>query len=425
MFTELQPTFLEFIGTLFLGLAVLHTFLAKKISSLAHGYPEGSVGENFFHFLGEVEVIFGLWAGLFVALIMVKEGLNPAINYLEHINYTEPVFVFVIMTMAATAPIISLAQKIIHLIARLIPLSSRHSFYIATMLIGPLLGSLVTEPAAMTLTAMILLDVFFKQGVSLRFKYMTLGLLFVNVSIGGTLSHFAAPPVVMVAGKWGWTFLHMLRFFGYKSVMAMIFSTLIISFFLRKELQGPLVVKKDLQKKMPWWLIAIHLGALGMVILTSHHMVFFLGFFLFFLGFLEVTKEYQGPVKLNEALLVAFFLAGLVTLGNLQGWWLKPLLAGMDNLVLFLGSTGLTAITDNAALTYLGSLVELSDSAKYFLVAGAVTGGGLTVIANAPNPAGYGILKEEFGEDGISSLELFKSALFPTVVAGLCFYFLP
>ncbi len=356
---------------------------------------------------------------------MVKEGLNPAINYLEHINYTEPVFVFVIMTMAATAPIISLAQKIIHLIARLIPLSSRHSFYIATMLIGPLLGSLVTEPAAMTLTAMILLDVFFKQGVSLRFKYMTLGLLFVNVSIGGTLSHFAAPPVVMVAGKWGWTFLHMLRFFGYKSVMAMIFSTLIISFFLRKELQGPLVVKKDLQKKMPWWLIAIHLGALGMVILTSHHMVFFLGFFLFFLGFLEVTKEYQGPVKLNEALLVAFFLAGLVTLGNLQGWWLKPLLAGMDNLVLFLGSTGLTAITDNAALTYLGSLVELSDSAKYFLVAGAVTGGGLTVIANAPNPAGYGILKEEFGEDGISSLELFKSALFPTVVAGLCFYFLP
>ena len=57
---------------------------------------------------------------------------------------------------------------------------------------------------------------------------------------------------------------------------------------------------------------------------------------------------------------------------------------------LFFGAAALTAITDNAALTYLGSLVEdISDQSKYSLVAGAVAGGGLTVIANAPNPAGF------------------------------------
>jgi hypothetical protein len=58
---------------------------------------------------------------------------------------------------------------------------------------------------------------------------------------------------------------------------------------------------------------------------------------------------------------------------------------------MYFGATALTAITDNAALTYLGSLVEgVSDQLKYALVAGAVSGGGLTVIANAPNPAGAG-----------------------------------
>ncbi len=52
----------------------------------------------------------------------------------------------------------------------------------------------------------------------------------------------------------------------------------------------------------------------------------------------------------------------------------------------------LTAITDNAALTYPGSLIDsMSVEAKYMLVAGAVTGGGLTVIANAPNPRWCGV----------------------------------
>lgn len=128
---------------------------------------------------------------------------------------------------------------------------------------------------------------------------------------------------------------------------------------------------------------------------------------------------------LREGLLVAFFLAGLVVLGGKQQWWLQPILAGMDSTVLFFGSMGLTAITDNAALTYLGSLVSgLSDGAKYALVAGAVTGGGLTVIANAPNPAGFAILKECFDEQAISPLGLMISALIPTAVAAACFLML-
>jgi molybdate transport system substrate-binding protein len=93
---------------------------------------------------------------------------------------------------------------------------------------------------------------------------------------------------------------------------------------------------------------------------------------------------------------VAFFLAGLVVLGGLQQLVAAAALTGMEPLALFFGATALTAITDNAALTYLGSLVEgVSDEFKYALVAGAVAGGGLTVIANAPNPAGVAILQSD------------------------------
>jgi Na+/H+ antiporter NhaD/arsenite permease-like protein len=146
---------------------------------------------------------------------------------------------------------------------------------------------------------------------------------------------------------------------------------------------------------------------------------------MMFLGIVTATREYQDNLKLKEGLLVGFFLAGLVTLGSLQSWWLKPLIEGLDGTMLFFGTTGLTALTDNAALTYLGSLVEgITPDLKYALVAGAVTGGGLTVIANAPNPAGVGILQssEAFKGEGISPLGLFLGALMPTAVAVVFFW---
>ena len=127
----------------------------------------------------------------------------------------------------------------------------------------------------------------------------------------------------------------------------------------------------------------------------------------------------------SEGLLVAFFLAGLVVLGGQQQWWLEGLLRSMSPDTVFWAATGLTAITDNAALTYLGSLVEgLSPEFKYALVAGAVTGGGLTVIANAPNPAGFAILKGYFDEEAISAAGLFAAAALPTLVAALAFKYL-
>jgi hypothetical protein len=430
------PTTLEIIGTVLFAIAVIHTFVATKFEALAHKYPEGSIKENLFHFLGEVEAIFGLWAGLFIAIFAAFEGftiyddhhhlIGGAIHYLEtKINFTEPAFVFVIMCMAGTRPVILFAEKIIMGVAKALPIPEKMAFYISALIIGPLLGSFITEPAAMTVTALILLDYFFSGKMSPKFKYATLGLLFVNISIGGTLTHFAAPPVLMVAGKWGWGISHMATNFGYKAALSIFICTTATAFIFKNELVGKLTIKQKHDNYMvpTWWITLIHLIFLAMVVFTAHHMVFFMGLFLFFLGFMTVTQEYQDEPKLKESLLVGFFLAGLVTLGNMQAWWLQSVLTQLGDLTLFLGATGLTAITDNAALTYLGSLVELTDSAKYNLVAGAVAGGGLTVIANAPNPAGYGILKGSFN-GGINPLKLLMGAAVPTIVACLCFQLL-
>ena len=423
----MSPSPIELGATIFFVCAIVHTFCANFFNRLSHKYPRGSIAYNFFHFLGEVEVVFGLWAGIFIFYYIIKTDFDSGVRFIEGVNYTEPIFVFVIMTMACTRPIIKATELLLKKLSQLLPFSEKMSFYLMTLILGPVLGSFITEPAAMAVTAVILEKDYFSRGSSRKFMYATLGLLFVNISIGGTLSHFAAPPVLIVAGKWGWDVPFMISHFGYKAVISMIISTSVVAYLFRKELAGKFSLRKhDESKVIPhWWVILLHLVALFFVVKTAHHPAFFLGLFLFFIGFVDVTSEYQSRLKLKESLLVGFFLAGLVTLGSMQQWWLSPVLSKLSDTALFFGAAGLTAFTDNAAITYLGSLVEISDRAKYFLVAGAVTGGGLTVIANAPNPAGFGILKPSFGKVGISALKLFLGALFPTIVTILCMLFLP
>lgn len=423
----MNPSSLELGATLIFAAAILHTFLVKKFQHLAHQYPEGSVGENFFHLLGEVEVVFGLWSGILFAFMALQGGLASAIEYLDGRDFTEPAFVFVILTICSTKPVLDLASSLMRGISKLIPLPGHLAFYIVALGAGPLLGSLITEPAIMTVLALLLYRTFYCSGISSALKYSTIGLLFVNVSIGGTLTPFAAPPVLMVAGKWGWGLAHMFSQFGWKAAIACLASTSWVAWRHRRELiaLGELRTRESDAADAPILLGLIHLFFLGLVVLSAHHMVLFTGLFLFFLGLHTVTKEYQEPLRLREGLLVAFFLGGLVVLGGLQSWWLEPVLSSLSEFTLYLGASALTAVTDNAALTYLGSQVPtLSDASKYALVAGSVVGGGLTVIANAPNPAGYGILNPAFGEEGISPAGLFKAALIPTLVAGVAFWLL-
>jgi hypothetical protein len=168
----------------------------------------------------------------------------------------------------------------------------------------------------------------------------------------------------------------------------------------------------------------VHLAFISWTVINAHHPVLCLGGFLFFLGFAKATAPHQSALDLKAPLLVGFFLAGLVIHGGLQGWWIAPVLASLEQLPLFTGAVLLTAFNDNALITYLATLVpELSEGMKFTVVAGAVTGGGLTVIANAPNPAGQSILGPHF-EDGIAPLGLLLGAALPTLLAAAVFLLL-
>ena len=416
----MNPTTVQIVAAVIFTIAVLHTFSVKFFEKLAHRHPAHA---GIFHLLGEVEAVFGFWALVLVVFMAVSIGPQGALEYLNARNFTEPLFVFVIMVIAASRPILKVSLGCVDVVAKLLPMHRQVATFFVALSLLPLLGSFITEPAAMTLAALLLRERFYNPGLSNRLKYLTLGVLFVNVSIGGTLTPYAAPPVLMVAATWNWDLMFMITNLGWRSAVAVIVNALLLTLIFRSELSRiPVVEKNDDENRIPVALVITHILFLAGVVVAAHHAVVFMGLFLFFLGIATAYSRWQDRLILREGMMVAFFLAGLVVLGGQQQWWLQPALSAMSPTAVYYGATALTAITDNAALTYLGSLVQgLTDEFKLSLVAGAVTGGGLTVIANAPNPAGYSILKSRFDNEEITAGGLFAAAFVPTLVAIAAF----
>ena len=441
-------------------LAILHTFAASSFTKLSHkledeheealklrgvrddlhpdGVAEVSFAATVFHYLGEVEAVFGLWAIALAGAAIYYHSWHDFILYLAKDRvFTEPLFVFVIMAIAASRPVLRFSEILMSKAAAL-GKGSPAAWWLSVLIIAPVLGSFITEPAAMTIAALLLAKRFYRYEPPAKLAYATLGLLFVNISVGGTLTHFAAPPVLMVASKWGWSTWFMLEHFGWKAVIGVLLSSGLYFLWFRKELfkisdradghEDGLVeapIWNERETAIPGWVTWVHLAFLGWTVYTAHYPVLFIGGFLFFMAFSNATAHHQNPISLKSPLLVGFFLAGLVIHGGCQAWWIAPVITALPNQALMLGSTLLTAFNDNAAITYLASQVDgLSLAAKHAVVAGAVTGGGLTVIANAPNPAGQSILARYF-KNGISPLGLLLGALIPTLVVYLCFTLLP
>ena len=407
----------ELGASIIFAIAVLHTFCTGYFESLAKKSPRHA---GLWHLLGEVEIVFGFWAAVLIIYIACIEHIGSAKAYLNQRNFTEPLFVFAIMIVAGSKPILYFSTQILHGLANglqaLLRTRSAPILYFLTLAITPLLGSLITEPAAMTLAAFLLRDLVYRHQCSKALLFGTLGVLFVNISIGGTLTNFAAPPVLMVASTWGWSTAFMFTNFGLESCIAIFINALSATLLFHSQLIEPSEINKA--NKIPLAVIAMHLLFLFGVVVFAHDPIIFMWLLLFFIGYTTAYPKHQSPLILKEALLVGFFLAGLVVLGALQGWWLQPLLEMMSPTAVFYGSLALTAITDNAALTYLGSLVTgTSPEFKLALVGGAVAGGGLTVIANAPNPAGIAILRNHFPGGAVSAIYLFIGALPPTLVA--------
>lgn len=435
------------VATLIFVLAVLHTFATAKIRHWAHvvehhhleklksrpkpidrdddGRPdEVSFWGQILHFFGEVEAVFGIWVIVLGGAIVWFKGVDTTVHYLaDTVNFTEPMFVVVIMALASTRPVMRLAEQCLQVVAN-IGGGAPWAWWLSILTLGPLLGSFITEPAAMTIAALLLGKQFYELRPSPKLMYATLGLLFVNISVGGTLTHFAAPPVLMVAAAWGWDIKYMFTHFGWHAVAGIVISNVVYFLAFRKELLALKPADRSgepVEEPVPTWVTIVHVLFLGFTVWAAHHPVLFIGGFLFFLAFAQATAHHQSRVELRGPLLVGFFLGGLVIHGGLQAWWIQPVLGSLGELPLFFGATILTAFNDNALITYLATLVPgFSEELKYAVVAGAVTGGGLTVIANAPNPAGQSILQRYF-PDGVSPLGLLLGALVPTSIVVFSF----
>jgi hypothetical protein len=455
-------------------IAILHTFMANKLTAKAHQIHEehdermkaaGASGEEIkhdvpfkaelFHFLGEVEVVFGMWV---IAVLFVTIGFFDWATFKNYMVYDrvfiEPMFVVVIMAIASTRPVVKVSEQLLGLAAGLGG-HSKAAWWFSILLIAPLLGSFITEPAAMTIAALLLANQFYKYKPSSGFAYATIGLLFVNISVGGTLTHFAAPPVLMVAGPWNWDMSFMASNFGWKAALGILISNVIYFIIFRSQfakmgkqdeveastnfhtpevqtLKPGQISHEEFEARwserevpIPWWVTLVHIFFLAWTVYTAHYPALFIPGLLFFLGFLSLTATHQNKMELKGPIMVGFFLGGLIIHGGLQAWWIAPVLGSLAELPLMLTATVLTAVNDNAAITYLATLVpNMAEASKYAVVAGAVTGGGLTVIANAPNPAGQSILGRFF-ENGVNPLKLLIAALIPTIIMGICFMVLP
>lgn len=418
---------IEVLSTIFLALALAHSFATPVFAKISKKFPEGSSREAFFHLLAEVEVVFGFWAAIFLTSWAVLEGPSKVIAYQQSLNMTEPLFVFCIMILASTRPIITVARKfllsIVHVLNRVVPADEKVIQVFVLLSFGPLLGSLITEPAAITILALLLYRMLDKADETLL--YAVLAMLFVNVSIGGGLTHFAAPPILIVAPKFGWGLKEVFINLGEAVICAVFTNALLFCLVFKKKLTAQISKLEAEHYPMPWWVIISHVLIMVFVVMSSHYQNVFMSLFMAFIGLTTVTKKYQDGLKFKEAFLVGFFLAGLIVFGSMQKWWLTPILQAIGDNTLYFAATGLTAITDNAALTYLGSQVEsLTNSSKWALVSGAITGGGLTILANAPNPAGFSILSERFPNKSLNAAKLFIAAIAPTTVAIIFFMIL-
>lgn len=440
------------VASLIFLLAIIHTFLTPKFRHWAHvvearhgsnggshvsdddgnQVAEVSFGGQILHFLGEVEAVFGIWTVVLGLAITLCKGWGTAVDYIGHrVNFTEPMFVLVIMALASTRPLLRLAERCLFLFAAMGG-ATLSAWWMSILIVGPLFGSLITEPGAMTISALLLVRQFYHFRPSPILSYATIGLLFVNVSVGGTLTQFAAPPMVMAAGPWHWGMLFMLGHFGWKALTGIVAATCLYRFVFRREfaslnksyLQLGRALTQGGGAFIPSWIVIVHVAFLVFVVSVAHTPALFIGAFLFFMAFAQATAHYQKKLDLRPPLLVAFFLAGLVVHGGLQSWWIEPVLKSLGRVSLFVWATILTGFNDNAAITYLATLVPgFTEPFKLAVVAGAVTGGGLTVIANAPNPAGQAIL-QRFFPDGVSPSRLFLAAAVPTVILAVAFMLL-
>lgn len=436
-----HPSYFQITSTLIFVLAIIHTFLTPTFFRLAERLKKRKDQEidgvrwkklhffsEIFYLLSEVEIVLGIWLIPLIFLFILMNGYDAAVNYLNSITYTYSLYIVVIVVVVGSRPIIAYAEKLLDICAHLAK-DTPAAWWWTLLTIGPLLGAIVKEPAAMAISAILLSKKFYHYNPSRLFQYATLGLLFANVSVGGMLTSFSSRALFIVADVWGWDWLYMLTRFGWKAVIGILLANTLYYFVFRKEFvtrfpaKLPKLKKEEHDETPPLWITLIHLFFLALIVIFGENAPLFIGAFILFLGFWKATSFYQAPLHLRSAIFVGFFFASLLIHGKLQGWWFVPLMHSFGDFGTMMGSFVLSGFIDNAVVSYLSLEVPGLDEMKHYLiVVGAMSAGALTIIANAPNPVGHAILRGVF-QSRISLVGLLLGALAPSLIFLAVFWF--
>ena len=427
--------------------AILHTFMAPRFARLAHRVQQGrderararspSLRAEALHFLGEVEVVFGLWAVVLLAAIAAYTGWETAKHYLnDTVNYTEPLFVVVIMALASTRPVVGFAERALRprgrrrrrhagrvvgddpdhrSAARLVHHRTGGDDDLRAAARAPVLRSATQSHAPQVRDARAAVRQRLDRRHADAFRRAAGADGGAPVGVGHAV-HAAT--------------LRLAR--GRSRSSCRRWSYFVV---FRRELQAlaarPAGRRRGAARRgrgrarrccrFRRGSTAVHVAFMAWTVVNAHYPALFVGGFLFFLGFARATAPTRARRAARRRCSSASSSPAWSSMAGCRAGGLRRCSASLSELPLFVGATVLTAFNDNALITYLATLVpEPRHELKLAVVQGAVTGGGLTVIANAPNPAGQALLGAFLRRRDLSARAA-RRGLVPTLIAVVIF----
>lgn len=429
---DVSTTPFDLFSALFFFLAIVHALSTRYLAELADklerkkstkidlGVFPRSFRIELVRFLSETEVVFGLWVIPQLIAMTYFYNWNHVLEFLDGLHFVEPLYVATVLIVILSRPIEEIIEQTFGALSRIDKGSCRIWWWLALTL-GPLLGSVLKETSAMLISCAILADRFFTAKPSTRFKYVTFALLLVNVSLGGALTNFGSSSILMVRDTWGWTSSFVFNSFGIPVLLSIFTLNFIVYLFFRKELQKLELPISEYESGTPCqlWVKLAYVAILAWIIFHGNYPVVFIGTLVLFVGLHQAIFGKKEELKLRPGIMIGFFLAGLIIHGTLQEWWVSPLFRHCSEQGLFPLSVVLSAFNQNALVTYMALHVQaFNDLDKYYIVAGSLLGGGLTLFGNSPNFAAFSILRPFFPR-GISLFKVFAIALcFVLIVSG-------
>ncbi|WP_348663117.1 putative Na+/H+ antiporter [Chlamydia vaughanii] len=418
--------------------SILHTFLTPWLYSQCQLcqhkkmiFPERWKKylwlSEFYRLVSRVELVFVLWAAPLFLWFLYSEGYKVTMGYFNSRNYVFSLFIVIMLILLESRPIVYFSERIFSNIAK-IGRQSPRCWWWTLMIACPLSSIFLKETGAMIIAATLLARNFYKFSPSPRFAYATMGLLFSNISIGGLTSGLSSRAlfIILPSVRWGNSFI--LKYFCWKSIIAMLISTTIYYLIFRKEFDNfPKVVTNPsmMNERVPKWIICVHIILVGSVIFARSIPLLMAAILIFYLGFQKFTIFYQHSIRTAKVCFVGLFYAGLVIFGELQEWWVLEIMHRMSDFGYLITSYTLSIFLDNALVNYLvHNLPVATDCFLYLVIAGCMSAGGLTIISNMPNIVGYLIIRPTFPSSSVSLGWLFLSALGPSIISLMTFWIL-